>query len=270
MAAVGDQIEVSSKSGPRSGVVTAVRGPMVIVRWSTGEDTSFVPGPGVLSVVKRRRNRSMATRGTSQVRARTGAESCFEVRFEIIQPEADRAHEEPRRHEDTGQDQDEIAGQADGDTETHRDEEGWLQEGNGQGGEARERHRQHSSSGSDHKGSRCSDSERESREGGKEESGEEGREDGRPSRDAAVSQARLIGFPSRYSTVPSWGPIHTTEVREDANRPRHRCGWRHAIGMSGSSPGSTARLPFPWSVSMSHLLASDLCRGVCAGVAWAG
>jgi Domain of unknown function (DUF1918) len=70
MAAVGDQIEVSSKAGPRSGVVTGVNGPMIDVRWSTGEETSFVPGPGVLSVVKRR-----GSRGTSQVRARTGQPS---------------------------------------------------------------------------------------------------------------------------------------------------------------------------------------------------
>ena len=40
MAAVGDQIEVSSKAGPRSGVVTGVNGPMIAVRWSTGEETS--------------------------------------------------------------------------------------------------------------------------------------------------------------------------------------------------------------------------------------
>jgi hypothetical protein len=67
MAAVGDQIEVSSNAGPRSGVVTGVNGPMIVVCWSTGEETSFVPGPGVLSVVKRR-----GSRGTSRVRARTG------------------------------------------------------------------------------------------------------------------------------------------------------------------------------------------------------
>jgi hypothetical protein len=70
MAAVGDQIEVSSKAGPRSGVVTAVNGLLIIVRWNTGEETSFVPGPGVLSVVKRR-----GSRGTSRVRARTGQPS---------------------------------------------------------------------------------------------------------------------------------------------------------------------------------------------------
>jgi hypothetical protein len=70
MAAVGDQIEVSSKAGPRSGVVTGVNGHMIDVRWSTGEETSFVPGPGVLSVVKRR-----GSGGTSRVRARTGLQS---------------------------------------------------------------------------------------------------------------------------------------------------------------------------------------------------
>lgn len=75
MAAVGDQIEVSSKAGPRSGVVIAAKDTMIVVRWTSGEETSFVPGPGVLSVVKRRGSRSVSTAGTSGVRARTGTAS---------------------------------------------------------------------------------------------------------------------------------------------------------------------------------------------------
>jgi Domain of unknown function (DUF1918) len=55
MADVGDRIAVASKGEPRSGVVTAVSGAMMTVRWDTGGETSLVPGPGVLSVVTSRR-----------------------------------------------------------------------------------------------------------------------------------------------------------------------------------------------------------------------
>ncbi len=55
MADVGDQIAVASKGKPRSGVVTAVKGAMITVRWNTGNETSLIPGPGVLSVVTSRR-----------------------------------------------------------------------------------------------------------------------------------------------------------------------------------------------------------------------
>ena len=54
MAVVGDRIELlPSKAGqvPRAGVVTAITGVLITVRWDTGEETKFVPGPGVLSVV---------------------------------------------------------------------------------------------------------------------------------------------------------------------------------------------------------------------------
>ena len=51
MADVGDRIAVASKGEPRSGVVTAVSGAMITVRWDSGRETSLVPGPGVLSVV---------------------------------------------------------------------------------------------------------------------------------------------------------------------------------------------------------------------------
>ena len=51
MAEVGDRIAVVSKGVPRPGVVTAVSGAMITVRWDTGEETSLIPGPGVLSVV---------------------------------------------------------------------------------------------------------------------------------------------------------------------------------------------------------------------------
>jgi Domain of unknown function (DUF1918) len=53
MAEVGDQIAVTSKGAPRSGVVTAINGIKITVRWDAGGETSLIPGPGVLSVVKK-------------------------------------------------------------------------------------------------------------------------------------------------------------------------------------------------------------------------
>ena len=66
MADVGDRIAVASKGEPRSGVVIAVSGAMITVRWDTGGETSLIPGPGVLSVVtSRRRTPSARTRSTT-------------------------------------------------------------------------------------------------------------------------------------------------------------------------------------------------------------
>ena len=55
MAVVGDRIGVTSKGMPRFGVVTAVSGVMITVDWDTGGGTTFIPGPGVLTVVTARR-----------------------------------------------------------------------------------------------------------------------------------------------------------------------------------------------------------------------
>ncbi len=49
MAKVGDQVQVSSpRVGqlPREGIVTGVTGAMFRVRWSTGEESTLVPGAG--------------------------------------------------------------------------------------------------------------------------------------------------------------------------------------------------------------------------------
>ena len=51
MADIGDRVAVASKGGSRSGVVIGVSGAMITVRWDTGDETSLIPGPGVLSVV---------------------------------------------------------------------------------------------------------------------------------------------------------------------------------------------------------------------------
>jgi len=55
MAEVGDRVEVlPSKGGqlPRTGVVTGLSGSLIAVRWDSGEETRFIPGPGVMRVVQ--------------------------------------------------------------------------------------------------------------------------------------------------------------------------------------------------------------------------
>jgi hypothetical protein len=79
MANVGDRIAVASKGKPRAGVVTAVGGAMIRVRWDAGGETSLVPGPGVLSVVagrrstQSRRTRRPASGAASAVRKKSAA-----------------------------------------------------------------------------------------------------------------------------------------------------------------------------------------------------
>ena len=55
MVEVGDEIELSTKNvgqAPRTGTVIAVRERLVTVRWPTGEQSTLVPSPGTLSVVR--------------------------------------------------------------------------------------------------------------------------------------------------------------------------------------------------------------------------
>ena len=81
MANVGDRIAVASKGKPRSGVVTAVGGAMITVRWDAGGETRLVPGPGVLSVVigrratQSRRTRRPASGAATAVRKKSAAAS---------------------------------------------------------------------------------------------------------------------------------------------------------------------------------------------------
>jgi hypothetical protein len=54
MPDVGDRVRVdSTKVGEasRAGVVTSVIGQLLRIKWTTGEESSFVPGPGSLSVI---------------------------------------------------------------------------------------------------------------------------------------------------------------------------------------------------------------------------
>ena len=52
MVEVGDRIRLSSMKGPgHEGLVTAVTGSLVRVRWLSGEETMVAPAPGTLSVL---------------------------------------------------------------------------------------------------------------------------------------------------------------------------------------------------------------------------
>jgi hypothetical protein len=54
MAEVGDHVEIASTKvaqPARSGVVTAVRGQMLSVRWASGQDSTLVPASGAVTVV---------------------------------------------------------------------------------------------------------------------------------------------------------------------------------------------------------------------------
>jgi hypothetical protein len=65
VAAVGDEIRVLSGKGgqpSRDGVVTAVSGALLRVRWSTGEETSLIPGPGAVTVTGKARTRTATKR----------------------------------------------------------------------------------------------------------------------------------------------------------------------------------------------------------------
>jgi hypothetical protein len=61
VAEVGDRVRVESRKlgqAVREGVVTGVVGHMLRVQWSTGEESTFLPGPGSVTVVGRVRART--------------------------------------------------------------------------------------------------------------------------------------------------------------------------------------------------------------------
>jgi hypothetical protein len=56
MVDIGDRVQLASRKvgqEPRTGVVTGVTGQVIIVRWSSGEESRLVPGPGALTVLGR-------------------------------------------------------------------------------------------------------------------------------------------------------------------------------------------------------------------------
>lgn len=53
MATVGERVHVASRKlgqPPREGVVTAVSGRLLRVKWSTGEESTIIPGAGSVSI----------------------------------------------------------------------------------------------------------------------------------------------------------------------------------------------------------------------------
>jgi hypothetical protein len=65
MAKVGDQIELASKKigqEARTGTVTGLSGSMLTVRWSSGHESMFIPGPGSLNVVGHARTKRATSR----------------------------------------------------------------------------------------------------------------------------------------------------------------------------------------------------------------
>jgi hypothetical protein len=61
MPEVGDRVRVRSRKigqTVREGVVTDVLGHLLRVRWSTGEESTFAPGPGSVTVVGKVRVRT--------------------------------------------------------------------------------------------------------------------------------------------------------------------------------------------------------------------
>jgi hypothetical protein len=51
---IGDSVEVATQrvgQRPRRGIVTAVRGALIIVRWDSGDETTLIPAAGSLRVI---------------------------------------------------------------------------------------------------------------------------------------------------------------------------------------------------------------------------
>ena len=78
MVKVGDRIRLSSTKGPdRDGVVTAVTGSLLRVRWPSDEETTVVPAPGTLTVlaptepVKEKAHTKKAARKTTATATKT-------------------------------------------------------------------------------------------------------------------------------------------------------------------------------------------------------
>ncbi len=67
MVNVGDRIRLSSMKGHREGVVTAVTGSLMRVRWASDEETTVVPAPGTLTVLAAGgKTKSASKRATSK------------------------------------------------------------------------------------------------------------------------------------------------------------------------------------------------------------
>ena len=73
MVKVGDHIRLSSMKGPdREGVVTAVTGPLVRVRWPSNQETTLIPAPGTLTVLAGAPGPRTLTKKQGTAKATTG------------------------------------------------------------------------------------------------------------------------------------------------------------------------------------------------------
>lgn len=73
MVKVGDHIRLSSMKGPdREGVVTAVTGPLVRVRWPSNQETTLIPAPGTLTVLAGAPGPRTPTKKQGTAKATTG------------------------------------------------------------------------------------------------------------------------------------------------------------------------------------------------------
>jgi hypothetical protein len=59
---VGDHIALASNAATRSGVVVALSGSLIRVRWESGAETNVIPGPGTLSVVPAAKKQAAAAK----------------------------------------------------------------------------------------------------------------------------------------------------------------------------------------------------------------
>jgi hypothetical protein len=78
MVNVGDRIRLSTTKGPdRDGVVTAVTGSLLRVRWPSGEETTVVPAPGTLTVLAASdaANKAGRTKKAGRKKATAGAKT---------------------------------------------------------------------------------------------------------------------------------------------------------------------------------------------------
>ena len=74
MVKVGDRVRLSSTKGSdRAGVVTAVTGALIRVRWSSEEETTVIPAPGSLTVLAAGRVAPQKGRKKSVARNTAGA-----------------------------------------------------------------------------------------------------------------------------------------------------------------------------------------------------
>ena len=76
MVSVGDKVRVlPNKAGqpPREGVVTGVSKSLLRVRWSTGKESSFVPGTGSVTVIGKATAGSTTKKSGASTKNATGA-----------------------------------------------------------------------------------------------------------------------------------------------------------------------------------------------------